>query len=680
MPILAGMLPVGCLANESSRDAELGEICRVAAGVGTEPTEEPFHVSWKMRSIFSRAARPAAGASPAWHPSRAPGHPERGSWRAALAAKIPPGVKLPHQRTTEHRKGLCCRPWEAVWGGRVVKQRAARGGVIKALVAAALIGGAGVAMADGDDAGPDPAESLPSVDASGPGRSGPGFGLFYQRYEPTFYTGFAPRALEPERVHLHIGRGNQLRATLVLSDEVLRSYAQDLLARQRTLRGLIGDGEIELTQNTAFEAMEAIHESIGLDALVAAEARMTPAAIRDRNLALLERLNPGRVFRIRIPIDALVGRWIPLAVAAPSPLSADAKRDLLDALLPTRLYTDAKRLAPATVAKLEALIAEAARPGPPAAGAIPAELRRAYADLLAEVSGGRYPLRGDALEFVEFTALYPIGTVNELTKHRGREIPLYPTPGRRELTTHQRSLTADHIADVPTYSYSPWLPYMHVGSKMHNAFHTPYWDLRLANASFLPAELRRLEVRGRSGTKLSNAYLLSRGPASHGCTHVNPGHLVELRQMLPSETERLDEVEVFLNESHTYDVFDIDGDLSPEVMGVRYFVAYSIVNDEPAKMRAPIERAAFYDWLYGGGVELDREGRAFVQEPKDANFEGAKAVEGDSYPRLPLYEAVYEPERVQFYATRPIPFVRELRKVGAHHPFSRERARSGRSL
>lgn len=540
---------------------------------------------------------------------------------------------------------------------------------------------AGSAIADDGDEAPEEAATLPPVEAAGPGRQAPPFGLFYQRFEPTFYTGFAPRALEPERVHLHMGRGNQLRATVVLSDEVLTIYAQDLLARQRTLGSLIQAGDIQLTQNAAYEAMEATCRSVGLEALVAAEKGMAPEALRERNLGLLERLNPGRVFRIRIPVSELVARWVPAAAAAgEGTLSREAQRDLLDALLPTRIYTDTKRIDAATTVALTKLVAEATRmAAAPRAEAV-AVLRPDYLALLERISGGRYPVRGDALEFVEFTALYPIGSVNEFTRYKGREIPLYPSPGRRELTTHQRSLTIDHIAEVPTYSYSPWIPYMHVGPKMHNAFHTPFWELRPASASFLPDDIQKIDVRGRGGARLGSAYLLSRGPASHGCTHVNPGHLVELRQILPSEAESLEDVEVFINKSHLFDVFDIDGDLSPEAMGVSYFVAYSIYNEKPGKMRAPVERTAFYDWLYGGEIHFERDGRGYFTDALDADFVGDSAVEGARYDRLPLYEARYEPERVQFYAMRPIPFVRELRKVGAHHPFSRERAKDGRKL
>ncbi len=58
----------------------------------------------------------------------------------------------------------------------------------------------------------------------------PHYGVYYDRYEPSFYTGFAPRTPDPARIHLHLGRGDQLRVTVVLSDDVDAEYARDLLA------------------------------------------------------------------------------------------------------------------------------------------------------------------------------------------------------------------------------------------------------------------------------------------------------------------------------------------------------------------------------------------------------------------------------------------------------------------
>ena len=152
------------------------------------------------------------------------------------------------------------------------------------------------------------------------------------------------------------------------------------------------------------------------------------------------------------------------------------------------------------------------------------------------------------------------------------------SPGRRALTTHQRTHTVDHIPTVAVYSYSPWIPYMHVGTKLHNSFHTLWWRMEVDQTGFLPESWREASNESREGGRHTHLWLLSRGPMSSGCTHLTTGHISELRQLLPSETDKLYKVDTFLNRSYDYDVFDIDGDFEPEVMGVGYFVAYSLRN------------------------------------------------------------------------------------------------------
>ena len=128
------------------------------------------------------------------------------------------------------------------------------------------------------------------------------------------------------------------------------------------------------------------------------------------------------------------------------------------------------------------------------------------------------------------------------------------------------------------------------------------------------------------------------------------------------------EVDAFINKSYLYDVFDIDGDFEPEVMGVRYFVAFSLKNKKPHRLRAPMERRGFYDWLYGGELQYDAEGRGLFRHIRDGQFMGRKAVNGRDYDRIALYEADYQPEKLQFYRLVDIPFARELRKVGWQYP------------
>jgi hypothetical protein len=335
-------------------------------------------------------------------------------------------------------------------------------------------------------------------------------------------------------------------------------------------------------------------------------------------------------------------------------------------MLPTRLWV--AEMDGETRAQLRALVRQAPSPDALRDG-VPLAFAADFFALLERVAPGRYPRRGDRLEFVEFTAIHPIGTFNEYTDYRGRKIPLYPTPGRRALTTHQRTHTVDHIPTVAVYSYSPWIPYMHVGTKLHNSFHTLWWRMEVDQTGFLPESWREASNESREGGRHTHLWLLSRGPMSSGCTHLTTGHISELRQLLPSETDKLYEVDTFLNRSYDYDVFDIDGDFEPEVMGVGYFVAYSLRKKLPNRLRVRNERSAYYDWLYAGDLELDGGGPGFFSDIHDGRFVERVARKGTSYERLPLHEAAYEPERIQFYRLVDIPFARELRKTGVNHPF-----------
>jgi hypothetical protein len=529
--------------------------------------------------------------------------------------------------------------------------------------AAALLLALGIAVpAASDDVGPGfefaPGPGAPMVED-------PAYGTGYDRYEPTFYTGFAPRTHDPKRVHLHVGRGNQLRVTAVLADAVLRDYARDLLHRRRTYRTLIDRGRIALTQNSGFDAFERTLAQVEIERLVQEEGGLAPAELRERNVRLLERLNPGRVFRIEMPASEVARRWA--AQVRPEDrreMTRKRQLELLNQMLPTRLW----------IAELDAGVSKELRALVRAAPAWEgAETRAAFeADFFAlfeRVSRGFYPRREGALVFVEFTAVYPIGTFNDYTEYRGRKIPLYPTPGRRALTTHQRTHTVDHIPTKAIYSYSPWIPYMHVGKALHNSFHTLWWRMQPETTSFLPASWQSVVDGSRNGKPHRYLWLLSRGPMSHGCTHVNTGHILELRQLLPSETELLYEVDTFLNKSYLYDVFDVDGDLEPEVIGVQYYIAYSLRNKRPHRLRAPSEKHAFYDWLYGGELRYDERGRGWFREVRDGRFIDRTAVNGARYEDISLYEADYEPEKFQFYRMVDIPFARELRKVSLQHPF-----------
>ena len=483
------------------------------------------------------------------------------------------------------------------------------------------------------------------------------YAIFYNSYEPTFYTGYAPRAEDARRLHLHVGRGNQLRVTQVLSDTVVAAYVRDLLFRYKGYRELIDQEKVVLTQNRGFDEFEQQIRELDVEALVAAEQELSSEQLRQRNLDLMKRLNAGRIFSIRIPEEKLLNNWRSrLRQADSKSMNKQRQLELLNLMLPTRLWLT--ELDAGVTAALKNVVSIALDKEKDQE-----QLSEPYFELLEQISAAIYPRSDGRLQFDEFTAIYPIGSLNQYTNYKGRQIPLYPTPGKWLLTTHQRSKTVDHIPEVSIYSYSPWIPYMHVGKKLHNSFHTLWWRMK-PSTSFLPDELKHSKARSREGKAYSFLWLLSRGPMSHGCTHVNTGHILELRQLLPAETEHLYKIEFFLNKSHLFDVFDIDGDMQPEVMGVRYFVAFSLRNKSPDKLRAPIERKAFYEWLYGGELDYNQQGDAYFKQIKETHYIGRRAVDGAEYKDIPLYEAAYQPQKLQFYSMVDIPFARELRKLG----------------
>src|SRR5262249_26888073 len=132
---------------------------------------------------------------------------------------------------------------------------------------------------------------------------------------------------------------NQLRVTEVLSESVIREYARDLAARADAYRRLIETGRLELTQNTSFETFERTLADVNLARLVNEEPGLAATGLRERNLKLMERLNPGRIFRIAMPVTKLAARWVEqLTPADRTRLDAGRRLELLNQLLPTRLW------------------------------------------------------------------------------------------------------------------------------------------------------------------------------------------------------------------------------------------------------------------------------------------------------------------------------------------------------
>ncbi len=498
-------------------------------------------------------------------------------------------------------------------------------------------------------------------------------GIFYYRIEPSFYTGFAPRCQEPDRIHIHLGRGNQIRVTIVLSERIIDSYIEDLAMRYRTYQELITGSVIKLTQNKGFEKFAQTIKDENILKMAREKGRMAPAAYEKMSLELLKKLNPGRVFHIDIDFDREMRRWAsrlrPFIQKAPT---IQESLGLINDMLPTRVW----------VTELTWRLKEKLKNAITRYGVYEEDLQsalgwesfyKASVELFRLATKDIYPFKGTDLDFYEFTAIYPVGTLNQYAKYGGQEMPLYPCPGKRNLMIHQRTRIIDHIPDKVCYGYLPWLPYMHVGKTLHNSFHTLWFNIDTRKNKFIPEAWRRNTENSRTGKPYPHLWLLSRGPMSHGCTHVNAGHISELRQILPSDEKILSKVTTFRNKSNHFDVFDINGDGVPEVMGVKYFHAYSLRNKKPHKRRAPADRESFYKWLYKDGYHYDDQGKVIFDQAPASRFVQKSAYKGDTYRNIPLYEAEYAPETIQFYNRMPIPFVRELRRVSSTYDHDRKR-------
>ncbi len=489
-------------------------------------------------------------------------------------------------------------------------------------------------------------------------------GVYFYRLEPSFYTGFAPRTQDPKRVTANLGRGNQLRVTVVLSDEIVDNYIADLATRYKVYSELIDEGVIKLSQNTGFEQFAATIQGERILQLAEKKSSMDPGKYREISLQKLQKLNPGKVFHIQIDFDQRIRNWSPqLQGIDKANLSSSDALDVVNDILPTRMKVS--ELSGEQKQKFLALTHLYDKYQKSQDASDWEQFYSAAAVFFRSLTGGIYPLHDKRLDYYEYTAIYPVGTLNEFAEFEGCEMPLYPCPGKRILKTHQRTHVVDHIPDKACYSYLPWIPYMHVGKTLHNSFHSLWFHIDTKTNSFIPDSWRKNMKDSRTGKVYPDLWLLSRGPMSHGCTHVNAGHISELRQLFPSDEESLREVVTYRNKSNHFDIFDIDGDGTPEVMGVKYFWAYSLNDKKPYKMRAPTDRKGFYKWLYKEGYHYDQQGRVIFEDAATSKFVGNKAVEGKNYQDIILYEADYSPETIQFYQNKPIDFVRELRRVSS---------------
>lgn len=508
--------------------------------------------------------------------------------------------------------------------------------------------------------------------------STPPQGIYFHWYAPSFYTGYAPATQDPERVHIELSRGNQVRFTMVLGEKEIDAYLDDLVLRRTTYQELIDGKVIELTTNREYEGFVDKLDSAGVAAAAAQRASLGPDAYRQKSIEIMSALNPERIFNIHVPLDRAAADWHKVLTTAD--LGSDAGRlDAANAILPGRV--NLSQLTPELTAALNQAVATAR-----AGQASDAAFRDQTSSFLDQATQGHYRTRDGFVDAVEFTAIYPAGTLEGTMTYQGEKLPDFGVTGVWPLIarTQGRGLIGmvDYISPNPGYGFISMLPYQHAGGISYNAIHNAGVRCELGSTPFLPAAWRKV-ASVRDGKKpYQNLWIASRGPTSHGCTRLGSGHMTELRNSLPASSEVLEDVDTFRDLPQCYDVFDIDGSGTPEVMGVQYYLAYRSNEHTPVAAYVTNKREPFYRWMYGDNIELGPVGQAKLKAVPTCRFIGKKkAQEAQTLSDVPLHEAAWAPESIQFYTLKPAAFDstpgyefnRELRKVGVGHQTDRRK-------
>ena len=502
------------------------------------------------------------------------------------------------------------------------------------------------------------------------------YGVFFNNYDPNFYTGFVPRVQDKERIEIHLGRGNQIRVRMVLSDKTIENYLPDQVARHDLFNELIEKNIITLTSNMAWEEYHGKVLEEGLHDLAKKKGVMSKEDWQKLNLSYIEKLAPGRLHHIRIDFNKMVQDFMALLKSADQPAKLEARLDLINAFFPNRLFIYALEKDREMAFDDLVTLAKAGDS---------ANFRPKAEEFFHSITNRIYPVKNGSLDYYEFTSIYPAGTYDRTTTYKGMVIPEITTTGVWPLIPRKHGSgflgMVDYISSAGYYGLMPMLPYQYAGSQSYNAIHNPGISHWIAGHALLPLEWKNHTEGSRSGKPFNRIAFTSRGPVSHGCTRCNPGHLTELREMLPSTSEVMEGIPHYRSLSHCYDIFDVKGDGNPQVMGVQYYFAFRHTKSRVAKeIWAQNNREDFYAWLYGDEIDFGPIGQVTFKEAYGYKFLKKKALQGKKYENINLYEAPYEPEYLQFYVINGVnslsregmDFNRELRRVGYGYEIDRK--------
>ncbi len=495
-------------------------------------------------------------------------------------------------------------------------------------------------------------------------------------YYPSFYTGFAMRSAFPERIHVRLARGNQTRVSVILDQDTVRDYVFDLATRYDFYQSILASRLITPAQSVsgaaALPQLEYFSEVVqskdyGLLEFVknARAGRYTDAEIYQKSLATLSTLNPGRVYNIQLDLTREFLKWQRQIQVNGAPATEIDQLLAINSIVWGRInYIE--------------------QPSPEILQALDQAVNLAFSNkqdefiqaalrLLQLATGTRYEIQmvngngqwRDAIQcpsssqcqlnYPEFTAIYPTGTAMASTRdQQGNKINDFATPGLWQFLSRGNRHDVDNIREEPYYGWAPKMDYEAAG----NGFHNP--AVRFAGVS------KTVKTAMSLPESHTTFWSVKRGGVSHGCARLPLGHVWEMRHIFPVENSQMTKIPFFGNHPQDFDVFDIDGDGSPEVMGVEYFISYDLKGNGGVDRREganleinPNSRQDFYRNLYGvnGVYTLNKKGLPVFSDPTVSvltyrDFQKKKIAGRLMLPgEYPLFEQAYEQDKVQFFVT-----------------------------
>lgn len=500
-------------------------------------------------------------------------------------------------------------------------------------------------------------------------------------YYPSFYTGFAPRVNTPSRIHIKLARGNNTRISLILDEQTASDYLFDLVKKYNFFQNVTGKNAIVNT-NVDNKSAKFLPQLASFNKILESDAygiipfvarAKTGATTREeiyaKGLETIKALNPGRVYNIRLNLTNEFRKWksqMRSTLGTQDAVAFFAKSPnqtviAIDSLVWGRVNYVAKPSAE-VMTKLAALAEMAKLDGNEDEFVLNA------LDLFKLVTGNKYQIRNlaggrweDAIQcssaascqlvYSEFTTIYPTGTVVERVRDQfGNSISGFGTSGLWQFLSRSYA-DIDNIREEPYYGWIPKMDYEGIG----NGFHNPgvrNWPSKAVRAALnIPANHETL-------------WAVMRGGVSHGCSRLASGHAWEMRNILPNQNSVATKVNTFMSDPRDFDVYDIDGDGNPEIMGVKYSISYGtqaasgLANREGKDLDiAERGKAKFYTSLYGAKnvFTIDANGTYQFSNPGvsvpsylDYLKRGMKTrmvVNGT----IPLYEQEYERDKIQLY-------------------------------